>query len=81
MAQLKITLTRSCIGRPELHRRIIRSLGLLRLHHSVIHGDTPTIRGMINKVPHMVRLEQIEEVSEKPQQRQSKTKSKTATGM
>ena len=60
MAQLKITWTKSCIGRPETQRRIIRSLGLKRLHHSVVHGDTPTIRGMINKVPHLVMVEEVE---------------------
>ena len=60
MAQLKITWTKSVIGRPEPQRRIIRSLGLRRLHHSVVHGDTPTIRGMINKVPHLVTVEEVE---------------------
>jgi large subunit ribosomal protein L30 len=61
MAQLKITLTKSYIGKPETQRRIIRSLGLRRLHHSVTHGDSPTIRGMVNKVSHLVTVEQLEE--------------------
>ena len=60
MVQLKITWTKSCIGRPESQRRIIRSLGLTRLHQSVVHGDTPTIRGMVNKVPHLVNVEEVE---------------------
>lgn len=60
MAQLKITWKRSCIGRPQTQRRIIRSLGLRRLHHSVVHGDTPSIRGMVNKVIHLVTVEAIE---------------------
>ena len=60
MAQLKITWTKSSIGRPESQRRIIRSLGLSRLHQSVVHGDTPTIRGMVNKVPHLVTVEEVE---------------------
>jgi large subunit ribosomal protein L30 len=60
MAQLKITWIKSGIGRPESQRRIIRSLGLRRLHHSVVHGDSPTIRGMINKVPHLVTVEEVE---------------------
>ena len=60
MAKLKITYTKSMIGRPESQRRIIRSLGLSRLHQSVVHHDTPTIRGMINKVPHMVTVEEVE---------------------
>ena len=60
MDQLKITWVKSFIGRPESQRRIIRSLGLHRLHHSVVHADTPTIRGMINKVSHMVMVEKLE---------------------
>ena len=59
MAQLKITWKKSCIGRTESQRRIIRSLGLRRLHHSVIHGDTPTIRGMVNKVIHLIIVEEL----------------------
>jgi large subunit ribosomal protein L30 len=45
MAQLKITWLKSCIGRPGNQRKIIRSLGLRRLHQSVILGDTATILG------------------------------------
>ncbi|MCH7606830.1 MAG: 50S ribosomal protein L30 [Chloroflexi bacterium] len=60
LTQLKITWEKSCIGRPQLQRRIIRSLGLRRLHHSVVHRDTPTIRGMVNKVSHLVTVEAIE---------------------
>ncbi len=60
MAQLKITWIKSCIGRPESQRRIIRSLGLRRLHHSVVHADTPTIRGMTNKVIHLIMVEELE---------------------
>jgi len=60
MAQLKITWTKSCIGRPESQRKIIRSLGLHRLHQAVVHGDTPSIRGMVRKVVHLVTVEQVE---------------------
>ena len=60
MAQIKITYTKSVIGCPGPQRRIIQSLGLRRLHQSVVHGDTPTIRGMINKVPHLVTVEEVE---------------------
>ena len=59
MAQLKITWKKSCIGRPEKQRRIIRSLGLRRLHHTVTHSDTPTIRGMISKVIHLIEVEEL----------------------
>lgn len=60
MAQLKITWTKSCIGRPEPQRRIIRSLGLRRLHHSVVLPDTPGIRGMVNKVIHLISVEELD---------------------
>lgn len=58
---LKITLKRSLIGKPEKQRRIVTALGLRRLNHSVIHKDVPSIRGMINKVPHMLKVEEVEE--------------------
>lgn len=58
MAQLKITWKKSCIGRPANQRRIIRSLGLRKLHHTVTHSDSPTIRGMINKVIHLLEVEE-----------------------
>ncbi|GAB4537471.1 MAG: 50S ribosomal protein L30 [Thermodesulfovibrionia bacterium] len=58
---IRITLKRSLIGRPERQRRIIKALGLRRLNHSVLHRDTPSIRGMINKVPHMLKVEEIGE--------------------
>ena len=61
MAQLKITWTKSCIGRPQDQRKVVQALGLRRLHHSVTHGDTPTIRGMVNKVSHLVKMEEIAE--------------------
>ena len=59
MAQLKITWIKSCIGKPQTQRKVVRSLGLRRLHQSVIHGDTPTIRGMVNKVSHLLKVEQL----------------------
>ena len=61
MAQLKITWTKSYIGKPQDQRRVVHALGLRRLHHSVTHGDTPTIRGMVNKISHLVTVEEIAE--------------------
>ena len=61
MAQLKITWVKSYIGKPQSQRRVIKSLGLKRLHHSVVHGDTPTIRGMVNKVGHLLSVEEVPE--------------------
>ncbi|MEE2686848.1 MAG: 50S ribosomal protein L30 [Chloroflexota bacterium] len=61
MTQLKITWTKSCIGKPQNQRRVVESLGLKRLHHSVIHGDTPAIRGMVSKVQHLLKVEEVPE--------------------
>ncbi len=58
---LKITLKRSYIGRPEKQRRILRSLGLRKIGQTVVKEDVPSIRGMINKVPHLIEVEEIKE--------------------
>lgn len=55
---LKITLVRSMIGRPETHRRVLRGMGLKRIHQSVELQDTPAVRGMVHKVGHMVKAEE-----------------------
>ena len=59
--KLSITQARSRIGRPEKHRRTLEALGLRRHQQTVIHNDTPAIRGMIEKIPHLVRVEEVEE--------------------
>ncbi|NIR51040.1 50S ribosomal protein L30 [candidate division KSB1 bacterium] len=56
--QIKITQTRSTIGRTPKQRKTIKALGLKRLHHTVTHNDTAQIRGMINKVNHLVNVEE-----------------------
>ena len=61
MAQLKITWTKSYIGKPRDQRRVIHALGLKRLHHTVIHGDNSTVRGMVRKVGHLLAVEEVEE--------------------
>ncbi len=60
MAKLKITQTRSTIKRLENQKRTIEALGLGRPNYVVIHNDTPQIRGMIRKVVHLVKVEEIE---------------------
>ena len=55
---LKITLRKSMIGRPEKHRRVLHSLGLRKLNKTVLLNDTPTVRGMIQKVSHMLEVEE-----------------------
>ena len=57
--KLKITQIRSIIGRPEKHRRIIRSLGLKKMHMVVEHKANPAIIGMTKKIPHLVKVEEV----------------------
>lgn len=57
--QIKITLRRSPIGRPGKHEKVLRGLGLTKLHKTVVRKDTPEIRGMVNKVIHMVEVEEV----------------------
>lgn len=59
MSKLKITQVRSVIGRPQKHRRIVAALGLKRNQTSVVHNDTPAIRGMVFKVRHLVSVEEV----------------------
>ncbi|MBA2873136.1 MULTISPECIES: 50S ribosomal protein L30 [Bacillales] len=59
--KLAITLTRSVIGRPEDQRITVKTLGLRKLHQTVVHNDNPAIRGMVNKVSHLVKVEEVEE--------------------
>ncbi|UCG14782.1 MAG: 50S ribosomal protein L30 [Deltaproteobacteria bacterium] len=56
--EIKIKLVRSMVGRPEKHRRILRSLGLTRLNKTVTLYDTPQIMGAVRKVRHMVEVSQ-----------------------
>ena len=60
MARVAITWKRSAIGYARNQRRIIESLGLRRLHHTVEHDDTPSIMGMVQKVRHLVVVEPVE---------------------
>jgi large subunit ribosomal protein L30 len=59
--QLLITLTRSLIGRPETQRVTVRTLGLKKLNSSAVQQDNVAIRGMINKVSHLVEVKEFEE--------------------
>ena len=56
---LKITQVKSIIDRVENQKRIIKALGLGRPNYSVMKKDTPQIRGMINKVKHLVKVEEL----------------------
>jgi large subunit ribosomal protein L30 len=54
--KLKVTLVRSLIGLSPKQAATVRSLGLRRLRQTVTHADTPDIRGMIAKVPHVLQV-------------------------
>jgi large subunit ribosomal protein L30 len=57
--QLKITLVKSVIGYNKTQRATVKSLGLKKMNSSVVQKDTPDIRGKVNKVPHLVKVEEI----------------------
>lgn len=57
-ATVKLTLTRSTRGRLKSHQACVRGLGLRRMHQTVEVPDTPCIRGMIDKVSYMLRIEE-----------------------
>lgn len=63
MGKLRITLVRSVIGHPERHRRTVRALGLRRLHQTVVHEDRPEIRGMVEQVKYLLKVEEVRETS------------------
>ena len=58
MAKLHITRVKSGIGYPEVQKRTLKALGLNRLNQSVTHSDCASIRGMIKKVKHLVKVEE-----------------------
>lgn len=59
MAKIRITQTRSKIGRPERQKRTLEALGLKRIRHTVEHEATPQILGMVEKVSHLVTVEEV----------------------
>jgi len=59
--QLRITLVRGLSGRNEYTRRVVKGLGLTRVNRSVLRQDTPEIRGMVEKVKFLVRMEEVGE--------------------
>jgi len=57
VATIKVTLVKSVIGRIEAHRATVKGLGLRRMHHTVELQETPAIRGMINAVGYLLKVE------------------------
>jgi large subunit ribosomal protein L30 len=60
VARLRIKQIRSGVGRLGTHKRVLKALGLKHPHSVVEHDDTPTIRGMVDKVKHLIEVEVIE---------------------
>ena len=60
MSKIKVTQRRSVIDRPKDQKSTVRRLGLHRINDSVIKDDTPTVRGMIEKVRHLVTVEEVD---------------------
>jgi len=61
MSQLRITLERSVIGYAQRQKDTVLSLGLRKINQTVVRPDNPAIRGMINRVTHLVSVEEIED--------------------
>lgn len=61
MGKIKVTQTKSIIDRPKDQKLTIEALGLGRPNWEKVHNDTPQIRGMINKVTHLVKVEEIKD--------------------
>lgn len=59
MARIKITQVRSTIKREESQKRTVRALGLRKMNHTVEHEATPQIMGMVNKVKHLLLVENV----------------------
>ncbi|MFT6849470.1 MAG: large subunit ribosomal protein L30 [Sphingobacteriales bacterium] len=59
MARIKITQVRSTIKREESQKRTVRALGLRKMNHTVEHEATPQILGMVNKVKHLLLVENV----------------------
>ena len=61
MAKLRVTYVKSAIGYRQSQKDTLRSLGLRRLNHSVVVEENPSVRGMVETVKHLVRVESVEE--------------------
>ena len=77
MSRLKITWVKSSIGRPANQKGVIRALGLRRLHASVVHDDSPTVRGMVNKISHLLTVQEVIETKGKASKTRRKKSDKS----
>lgn len=59
MAKIRITQVKSKIGQPERQKRILEALGIKKMHQTVEHEATPQIMGMVDKLKHLVKVENV----------------------
>jgi large subunit ribosomal protein L30 len=59
MAKVRITQIKSKIGQPERQKKILAALGIKKMHQTVEHEDTPQIMGMVEKLKHLVKVENV----------------------
>lgn len=59
MAKIKVTQIRSKIGMPERQKKILAALGIKKMHQTVEHENTPQIMGMVTKIQHLLKVENI----------------------
>ena len=59
MAKIKVTLVKSIIGSEKSQKATVEALGIKKLNHSAEHEATPAVMGMVNKVKHLVKVEEI----------------------
>lgn len=58
LKKVRVTLVKSPIGYPEPQKRTVRALGLRRMHQTVEHTDSPALRGMLQSIVHMIKIEE-----------------------
>lgn len=75
---LRIKLVRSMIGQNASNKKTVRSIGLRKMHQVVEHPDTPSVRGMIHKVKHMLLVETVEDAPAKKEAKPKKEETPVA---
>jgi large subunit ribosomal protein L30 len=73
---LRITLTKGLVAKKDIHIKVVRALGLRKFGSSVLHHDSPTIRGMVNKVHYLVTVTEEADSEQAKQARAAKTAAK-----
>ena len=59
MAKIKITQVKSVIGSTKRQKAIMIALGLKKMHQTVVHDDSPQVMGMVNKMRHLISVEEV----------------------